>query len=147
MIAASPAPSKTGALPTYKPEFLAHVAARQAALRTELAAILPAASAIVLEIGSGHGHFLVQYASEHPQKLCIGVDLIGERIVRAKKKATRTKLTNCYFIRAEAKELMALARAGKIKPTPMKEEPMADVQKWIDELRAGKVVGRIVLKN
>jgi D-arabinose 1-dehydrogenase-like Zn-dependent alcohol dehydrogenase len=48
---------------------------------------------------------------------------------------------------AEAKELMALARAGKIKPTPMQEEPMADVQKWIDELRAGKVVGRIVLKN
>ena len=48
---------------------------------------------------------------------------------------------------AEAEELMALARAGKIKPTPMKEEPMADVQKWIDELRAGKVVGRIVLKN
>jgi alcohol dehydrogenase len=48
---------------------------------------------------------------------------------------------------AEAQELMALARAGKIKPTPMKEEPMADVQKWIDALRAGKVVGRIVLKN
>src|SRR3982075_4212555 len=48
---------------------------------------------------------------------------------------------------AEAHELMALARSGKIKPTPMKEEPMADVQKWIEELRAGKVVGRIVLKN
>ena len=48
---------------------------------------------------------------------------------------------------AEGHELMALARAGKIKPTPMREEPMADVQKWIDALRAGKVVGRIVLKN
>ena len=48
---------------------------------------------------------------------------------------------------AEAHELMALARAGKIKPTPMREEPMGDVQKWIDELRAGHVVGRIVLKN
>src|SRR5437868_7596555 len=48
---------------------------------------------------------------------------------------------------AEARELMALARAGKIRPTPMREEPMGDVQKWIDELRAGKVVGRIVLKN
>lgn len=47
----------------------------------------------------------------------------------------------------EARELMALARAGKIKPTPMREEPMADVQKWINELRAGKVVGRIVLTN
>ena len=48
---------------------------------------------------------------------------------------------------AEAQELMALARAGKIRPTPMREEPMPDVQKWIDALRAGKVVGRIVLKN
>jgi alcohol dehydrogenase len=48
---------------------------------------------------------------------------------------------------AEAQELMALARAGKIKPTPMQEQPMGDVQKWIDELRAGKVVGRIVLTN
>jgi alcohol dehydrogenase len=29
----------------------------------------------------------------------------------------------------------------------MREEPMADVQKWIDELRAGRVVGRIMLRN
>ena len=36
---------------------------------------------------------------------------------------------------------------GNFSLTPMKEEPMADVQKWIDEMRAGKVVGRIVLKN
>jgi alcohol dehydrogenase len=48
---------------------------------------------------------------------------------------------------AEGHELMALARAGKIRPTPMREEPMADVQKWIEALRAGKVVGRVVLKN
>jgi D-arabinose 1-dehydrogenase-like Zn-dependent alcohol dehydrogenase len=48
---------------------------------------------------------------------------------------------------AEAHELMSLARSGKIKPTPMREEPMADVQNWIDALRAGQVVGRIVLKN
>ncbi|MDU6727929.1 MAG: alcohol dehydrogenase, partial [Bradyrhizobium sp.] len=48
---------------------------------------------------------------------------------------------------AEGHELMALARAGKIKPPPMREAPMADVQKWIDELRAGHVVGRVVLTN
>ena len=47
----------------------------------------------------------------------------------------------------DARELMALARAGKVKPTPMREAPMGDVQKWIDELRAGKVVGRIMLTN
>jgi alcohol dehydrogenase, propanol-preferring len=48
---------------------------------------------------------------------------------------------------AEGHELMSLARAGKIKPTPMREEPMANVQRWIDALRAGEVVGRIILKN
>src|ERR1700759_2600706 len=37
---------------------------------------------------------------------------------------------------AEAHELMELTRAGKIKPTPMQEQPMAEVQKWIEELRA-----------
>ncbi len=42
---------------------------------------------------------------------------------------------------------MTLARSGKIKPTPMKEEPMGDVQKWMEELRAGKVTGRIMLTN
>ncbi len=47
----------------------------------------------------------------------------------------------------ETKELLALARAGKIKPTPMKEEPMTEAQTWIDQLRAGKVVGRIMLTN
>ncbi|UTD29430.1 alcohol dehydrogenase [Bradyrhizobium sp. WD16] len=47
----------------------------------------------------------------------------------------------------EAKELMALARAGKVAPPPMQEKPMGDVQKWIDELRAGHVVGRIMMVN
>src|SRR6201986_2953252 len=32
---------------------------------------------------------------------------------------------------AEGHELMALARAGKIKPTPMREEPMTAGQKWL----------------
>jgi D-arabinose 1-dehydrogenase-like Zn-dependent alcohol dehydrogenase len=48
---------------------------------------------------------------------------------------------------SEAQQLMALARAGKIKPVPMQEQPMAEVQKWIEELRAGKVVGRVMLRN
>ena len=29
----------------------------------------------------------------------------------------------------------------------MQENPMAEAQKWIDELRAGKVVGRVMLTN
>ena len=99
-------------MPTYKPEFIAHVAERRAALRAELAAMLPADAMIVLEIGSGHGHFLARYAAEHPAKLCLGVDLIWERIIRAKKKATRAKLAHCHFVRAEARELIDALPAG-----------------------------------
>jgi D-arabinose 1-dehydrogenase-like Zn-dependent alcohol dehydrogenase len=44
-------------------------------------------------------------------------------------------------------ELMTLARAGKVKPVPMQEKPMGETQKWIDERRAGEVVGRIMLAN
>lgn len=47
----------------------------------------------------------------------------------------------------EARELMALARAGKVDAPPMQEQPMADVQKWIEALRDGKVVGRVMLVN
>jgi alcohol dehydrogenase len=29
----------------------------------------------------------------------------------------------------------------------MREAPMDDAQKWLEQLRAGKVVGRVILKN
>ncbi len=45
-----------------------HVVERRAILRAELAAMLPADATIVLEIGSGHGHFLARYAAEHPAR-------------------------------------------------------------------------------
>jgi D-arabinose 1-dehydrogenase-like Zn-dependent alcohol dehydrogenase len=48
---------------------------------------------------------------------------------------------------AEAKELMTLARDGKVKAVPMQEKPMGETQTWIEELRAGKVIGRIMLAN
>ena len=96
----------------YKPEFLAHVTERRARLRAELAAIVPANATIVLEIGSGHGHFLVRYATDHPGKFCLGVDLIGERVERATRKANRAKLAHCHFVRAEARELIESLPAG-----------------------------------
>lgn len=95
-----------------KPEFVEHVTQRRDALRAELGALLPPTAAIVLEIGSAHGHFLVRYAGEHPQRLCVGVDMRGERVERAKRKADRAKLPNCHFIRAEARELIECLPPG-----------------------------------
>jgi alcohol dehydrogenase len=46
---------------------------------------------------------------------------------------------------AEARELMALAQAGRIAPPPIRERPLSEAQAALDDLRAGKVVGRTVL--
>jgi alcohol dehydrogenase len=46
---------------------------------------------------------------------------------------------------AEAREVMALAQAGKIAAPPMRERPLGDAQAALDDLRAGRVVGRQVL--
>jgi D-arabinose 1-dehydrogenase-like Zn-dependent alcohol dehydrogenase len=45
---------------------------------------------------------------------------------------------------AELKAVVALARAGKIKPIPMQIRPLAEVSRTLDELKAGGIVGRVV---
>jgi tRNA (guanine-N7-)-methyltransferase len=93
----------------YKPEFLATIAQRRSALRAELSRLFPSPP-IVWEIGCGHGHFLVRYAGLFPEKFCVGVDLILDRLERSGRKRDRAQLANCHFVRAEAREfLLSLA--------------------------------------
>jgi len=46
---------------------------------------------------------------------------------------------------AEARELMALAQTGRIAPIPIRERPLAEAQAALDDIRAGRVLGRSVL--
>jgi D-arabinose 1-dehydrogenase-like Zn-dependent alcohol dehydrogenase len=46
---------------------------------------------------------------------------------------------------AEARELLDLARAGKITPIPTHDRSLAAAQAALDDLRAGRVIGRTVL--
>jgi alcohol dehydrogenase len=46
---------------------------------------------------------------------------------------------------AEAEEMMALARAGKVPAVPIIERPLGAAQASLDDLRQGRVVGRVVL--
>ena len=46
---------------------------------------------------------------------------------------------------AEARELLELARAGKIAPIPTHDRPLNEAQAALDDLRAGRIVGRTVL--
>jgi alcohol dehydrogenase, propanol-preferring len=45
----------------------------------------------------------------------------------------------------ETNEVMALARAGKISAPPIAERPLGEAQAALDDLRSGRVVGRVVL--
>lgn len=72
----------------------------------------------VWEVGCGHGHFLTAYATAHPARSCIGVDIASDRIARARKKAQRARLPHLHFLRAEAslflEALPASARIGAV---------------------------------
>lgn len=72
------------------------------------AATLDRPEPIVLEIGSGHGHFLTAYAAAHPDRVCLGVDLLLERVERAHRKRERAGLPNLFFVRADVEDLLAV---------------------------------------
>jgi D-arabinose 1-dehydrogenase-like Zn-dependent alcohol dehydrogenase len=45
----------------------------------------------------------------------------------------------------ELKEVVALARKGKIKPAPVETRPADEANRALEDLKAGRVVGRVVL--
>ncbi len=47
---------------------------------------------------------------------------------------------------AEMTELMALVKAGKVKPLPVAGRPLEQAQASLDDLQAGNIVGRVVLR-
>ncbi len=47
---------------------------------------------------------------------------------------------------AETKEMMDLVKAGKIDPIPVETRPLSQAGQTLDDLRAGNIVGRVVLQ-
>lgn len=46
---------------------------------------------------------------------------------------------------AEAQEMMGIVRAGKVDPIPVQTRPLDQANKSLDDLRQGRVTGRVVL--
>lgn len=46
---------------------------------------------------------------------------------------------------AEAEEMMRLVRAGGVEPIPIQTRPLDKASETLDDLRAGRIVGRVVL--
>jgi tRNA (guanine-N7-)-methyltransferase len=89
--------------PIRSDRYEAVVASRKQGLTAHFATIFASKSEFVWEIGCGHGHFLTAYAHDHPDRLCVGIDISTERIERATRKHQRSKLPNLHFVQAEAR--------------------------------------------
>jgi tRNA (guanine-N7-)-methyltransferase len=88
------------------------LAERRETLRLELENALQGRNELVGEVGCGHGHFLTAYAAAHPAQCCVGIDLVGERIERARRKQARAGLPNLHFLRGEARLFLEVMPAG-----------------------------------
>jgi len=85
------------------PDFQTVLAERRRNLTNFLREALNGALVFTWEVGCGHGHFLTAYAQANPDKLCVGIDIVGERIERALRKRDRGRLENLFFLHAEAR--------------------------------------------
>jgi D-arabinose 1-dehydrogenase-like Zn-dependent alcohol dehydrogenase len=46
----------------------------------------------------------------------------------------------------ELQKVVALAREGKLQPIPIQKRPLSEVSRTLDELKAGAIVGRVVVE-
>lgn len=63
-------------------------------------------SKINLEIGCGHGHWLISFAEDRDDVMFVGIDLISKRIEKAVLKADKRNLSNVFFYKAEVMEFL-----------------------------------------
>lgn len=67
-----------------------------------------------IEIGMGKGQFLMQLAAMNPEINYIGIEKYDSVLVRALEKRENQELTNLYFIRFDAQELLQIFAADDI---------------------------------
>lgn len=70
--------------------------------RLDLEKLFAKPQPLEVELGSGDGSFLVEYAKLHPEKNFIGVERLLGRIRKTERKARRAELTNLRGVRIES---------------------------------------------
>ncbi|MSU34720.1 MAG: tRNA (guanosine(46)-N7)-methyltransferase TrmB [Pedosphaera sp.] len=70
--------------------------------RLQFTALFENEHPVELELGSGDGSFLAQYAAQHPDRNFIGVERLLGRLRKIDRKSRRMGLTNIRLIRLEA---------------------------------------------
>jgi tRNA (guanine-N7-)-methyltransferase len=70
--------------------------------RVDLSKLFPTEQPLEVELGSGDGSFLVEYARQNPTHNLIGVERLLGRIRKMERKARRAGLTNLRGVRIES---------------------------------------------
>ncbi|MBI3876128.1 MAG: tRNA (guanosine(46)-N7)-methyltransferase TrmB [Verrucomicrobia bacterium] len=97
--------STSGAAPSAKrPSFLFKPASILE--RLDFAALFPRAQPVEVELGSGDGSFLAQWAALHPERNFIGVERLLGRVRKLDRKSFRAGLTNLRIVKIEAAYLV-----------------------------------------
>jgi tRNA (guanine-N7-)-methyltransferase len=74
--------------------------------RVEPSALFPAAQPLEVELGSGDGSFLVNYAKLHPERNFFGIERLLGRLRKLDRKARRAGLANLRGVRIESAYLV-----------------------------------------
>ncbi|HOX55973.1 MAG TPA: tRNA (guanosine(46)-N7)-methyltransferase TrmB [Candidatus Paceibacterota bacterium] len=74
--------------------------------RIDLGKLFPRAQPLEVELGSGDGSFLAEYAQAHPERNFIGVERLLGRIRKLDRKGRRAGLTNLRGVRIECSYLL-----------------------------------------
>lgn len=75
----------------------------------------PLALKTVVEIGAGTAMFLVEWARQHPDMTCIALDVKGDRLQKGARLALELGLSNIYFVRARADQLLEVVKPGTVQ--------------------------------
>src|ERR1700759_4666671 len=74
--------------------------------RLDIAGMFPTAQPLEVELGSGDGSFLVNYAKLHPERNFFGVERLLGRLRKLDRKARRASLANLRGVRIESAYLV-----------------------------------------
>jgi len=75
--------------------------------RIELGRLFPVEQPLEVELGSGDGSFLAEYATRHPERNFIGVERLLGRIRKMDRKGRRAALANLRGVRIESSYFLA----------------------------------------
>lgn len=70
---------------------------------------------ITVEVGAGTGLFLTQLAELHPKQTFIALDLKADRLQKGARLALEKGLTNIFFVRARADQLLDVVKPGSVQ--------------------------------